>query len=75
MVFYYRKSIKIVMYITGIFLGDAGWLIESSEVLGHTFNIMNTKWKCLDKNLKLLKSLQCLTKLVEVLTQKLFTFK
>lgn len=64
-----------MMYIIGIFLGDAGWLNESAQVLSRTYKIISTKWKCLDRNLKLLKNIQCLTKLVKILNQKLFTLK
>ncbi|XP_050063846.1 uncharacterized protein LOC114126471 [Aphis gossypii] len=53
----------------GIFLGDAGWLNESAQVLSHTHKIMNTKWECFDQNLKLLKNIQCLTKWLFVLSK------
>lgn len=63
------------MHITGIFLGDAGWLNESAQVLSHTHKIMNTKWECFDQNLKLLKNIQCLTKLMKIFNRKLLTLK
>jgi len=63
------------MCITGIFLGDAGWLNESAQVLSRTYKIIDTKWECSDQNLKLLKNIQCLTKLMKILNRKLFTLK
>ncbi|CAI6343297.1 unnamed protein product [Macrosiphum euphorbiae] len=46
----------------GFFLGDAGWFNECALVLSHTYKIITTKWVCLDRNLELVKIIQCLTK-------------
>ncbi|XP_027853218.2 uncharacterized protein LOC114132041 [Aphis gossypii] len=52
----------------GVFLGDSGWLNESALVLSHTYKIITTKWMCHDQKLQLLKTLQCLTKWLIVLS-------
>ncbi|XP_025192322.1 uncharacterized protein LOC112592475 [Melanaphis sacchari] len=44
------------------FFGDAGWFNESALVLKHTYKIITTKWVCQDQNLRLLKTIECLTK-------------
>ncbi|KAL4127278.1 hypothetical protein QTP88_011456 [Uroleucon formosanum] len=54
---YIEEGLKL-----GIFLGDTGWLVESALVLSHTYEMITTKWVCHDENLKLFKTLQCLTK-------------
>eukprot|EP00102_Acyrthosiphon_pisum_P002584 XP_001944165.2 PREDICTED: amyloid protein-binding protein 2 isoform X1 [Acyrthosiphon pisum] len=46
----------------GFFLGDAGWFSECALVLSHTYKIITTKWMCPDRNLELVKIIQCLTK-------------
>ncbi|KAL4127454.1 hypothetical protein QTP88_011625 [Uroleucon formosanum] len=54
---YIEEGLKL-----GIFLGDTSWLVESALVLSHTYEMITTKWVCHDENLKLFKTLQCLTK-------------
>ncbi|XP_025191948.1 uncharacterized protein LOC112592163 [Melanaphis sacchari] len=46
----------------GVFLSDSGWLYECANVLLHTFTIITTLWQCVDRNLELLKTIQCLSK-------------
>ncbi|XP_050526374.1 amyloid protein-binding protein 2 isoform X2 [Daktulosphaira vitifoliae] len=52
----------------GIFLGDSGWFDESALVLSFTYELISKKWVCSDETLVLMKTLQCLTKWLLVLS-------